>query len=39
MNIAENTLLGYIAKYYVKNLEDVKEMYIQLGDLGAVAAQ
>ena len=39
LRIAENTILAYIAKFYVKNFEEVKEMYRKYGDLGIVAAE
>lgn len=39
INLAETTLLTYISKFYEKDLESVKNMYKELGDLGSVAAQ
>ncbi|CAI2384407.1 unnamed protein product [Moneuplotes crassus] len=38
INLAENTILAYIAKYYEKDLEHVKELYKTEGDLGQVAS-
>jgi len=39
MSIKENTMMNYIAKYYEKDLESIKLMYNEMGDLGEVAAE
>lgn len=39
INLAENSILSYIAKFYEKDLEAVKELYREKGDLGEVAAE